>query len=443
MKKITCIILLQLCALATISYGQRTAVELTFTGIKDTSYLQPVSIKIKNMTQGGDTVLYYPDTVLLLNYVGIGELPGNAGNFSISPVYPNPVTDRATLGINIPATGLVSMAITDVVGRRVLTLDRMLEKGYHTFSFTTGDEKLYFFTARWQGNSRSVKILNTRLASGMNCSLEYTGSIQKAIPVKSGAEVTEFPFSPGDMLMFIGYTDTLQSGFIDSPEESNNYVFQFASDIPCPGLDSLEYEGKWYHTVQVFSQCWLKENLDVGTKIPSTQTMADNGILEKYCYANLDANCDKTGGLYTWEEMMQYTTTDGGRGICPGGWHIPTDEEWKVLEGTVDGYYRIGNVVWNGLNNFRGTDAGFNLKSTEGWSGGGNGSDKFEFTGKGGGYWWQNSFFEYTNFGIWWTSTSNNAGVPYYRGVRMDMDKIFRNLNTYGSNGYSVRCLKD
>jgi uncharacterized protein (TIGR02145 family) len=332
--------------------------------------------------------------------------------------------------------------VTDVFGRRLITSERMLEKGYHSFLFTPAGDKLYLFTATWKGGSRTIKILNAGSGLTSICSLEYTGYIKNDIPLKSSSDIQEFPFSPGDMLMFIGYADTLESGFIDSPETSQDYVFQFAVNIPCPGLDSLNYEGKWYHTIQVFSQCWMKENLDVGTMITGTLTQTDNGVLEKYCYANQEVNCSKTGGLYIWEEMMQYTALPGGRGICPEGWHLPTDEEWKILEGVADSQAGIGSSIWNSTN-FRGFDAGLNLKSTQGWSANGNGTDLYGFNGQAGGYWWQNSFFEYTNFGIFWTSSSNNSGLPYYRGMRMDMNSIARMLNTFGSTGYSVRCLKD
>jgi hypothetical protein len=58
-----------------IIYSQRPAMELTFTAVSDTARVQLDSIKVMNRTQGGDTVLYWPDTVLLINYVGIHENP--------------------------------------------------------------------------------------------------------------------------------------------------------------------------------------------------------------------------------------------------------------------------------------------------------------------------------------------------------------------------------
>ena len=61
------------------------------------------------------------------------------------------------------------------------------------------------------------------------------------------------------------------------------------------------------------------------------QEMTNNGIIEKYCYDNDPVNCATYGGLYQWDEMMQYTTQQGTQGICPAGWHLPTDAEWTIL----------------------------------------------------------------------------------------------------------------
>jgi uncharacterized protein (TIGR02145 family) len=93
--------------------------------------------------------------------------------------------------------------------------------------------------------------------------------------------------------------------------------------FPCPGLPTVTYAGKVYHTVQIGSECWLNENLDIGTMIEGTGDAADNGVIEKYCYGNDPANCTLFGGLYQWSEAMQYDTTAGVQGICPPGWHLP------------------------------------------------------------------------------------------------------------------------
>ena len=66
--------------------------------------------------------------------------------------------------------------------------------------------------------------------------------------------------------------------------------------------------------MQIGSQCWLRENLDVGTMVLGAQEQTDNGTIEKYCYDDNPANCATYGGLYQWNEAMQYDTTARGAG---------------------------------------------------------------------------------------------------------------------------------
>ncbi|MFH0733617.1 MAG: FISUMP domain-containing protein [bacterium] len=116
---------------------------------------------------------------------------------------------------------------------------------------------------------------------------------------------------------------------------------QMPGGSPCPGMDSVEYGGKTYHTVLINEYCWLKENLNIGSRILGTSEQENNGIIEKYCYDNDEANCDKYGGLYEWAEAVQYQNgatnsvspnpmfTGNVQGICPAGWHIPSKDEFK------------------------------------------------------------------------------------------------------------------
>lgn len=98
----------------------------------------------------------------------------------------------------------------------------------------------------------------------------------------------------------------------------------------------INYGGKNYNAVQIGTQWWLKENLDIGTMVPNTVNQSDNGITEKYCYDNKVENCITYGGLYTWDEAMAYTTVAGAKGICPDGWHIPSNEDFSILVATVN-----------------------------------------------------------------------------------------------------------
>lgn len=220
-------------------------------------------------------------------------------------------------------------------------------------------------------------------------------------------------------------------------------VIILVEDIkPCPGMDSVIYGGQTYHTILIGSQCWFKENLNIGTPIHPLNNQQDNGIIEKYCAGGDTVYCKKYGGLYQWGEVMAYDTTSGSRGICPEGWHIPDDEEWKLLQGTVDSKYGYPNSVWNG-HSWSGQDVGKRLKSWESWSHNGHGIDLYGFkaipaairtsSGIVGGY--------HTYF---WTSTISaiEEDKAAYRRLVDESDGIYRNYADK-KYGFSVRCLRD
>lgn len=99
----------------------------------------------------------------------------------------------------------------------------------------------------------------------------------------------------------------------------------------CPGTPTIEYEGQVYNTVQIGEQCWMAENLNVGSMIRGTIEAKDNTIFEKYCYQNDPSNCNIYGGLYQWGELTQYAESGSYRGICPDGWAIPDENDWNIL----------------------------------------------------------------------------------------------------------------
>jgi uncharacterized protein (TIGR02145 family) len=422
------------------AYGQ-SSMTFTFTGINDSSYFQLDSIKVRNLTQDCDTVLFYPDTVLTVYYVGLNEEYDPRNGFRVLQNCPNPVSDLTSVKIYIPGEDEVTLMITDATGRRLITSGIFLEQGIHTFIFTPPGEGIYLFSAVWKNTCSSVRILASGNINGKACSLAYTGGSPEVEHLKSTSAPIGFLFSPGDDLMLIGFADTLESGFTDNPVISEEYVFQFATNIPCPGLDSLNYDGQWYHTIQVFSQCWLAENMNAGTMISSSQDQANNDIIEKYCMTDNPDYCNLLGGLYFWNEMMNYTNETGGQGICPDGFHVPTDLEWQILEGAVDSEYNIGASGWK-VNGWRGADAGGNLKQegTELWEYPNTGAtDAFGFTVVPAGYFVQGGFWGPGYKTYMWSS---NIIWMYYRNMDWNQAKIQRGT---GDNqiAISVRCIRN
>lgn len=233
----------------------------------------------------------------------------------------------------------------------------------------------------------------------------------------------------------------------------NGSFIPFATPRPFMCGDTLTdpRDGRKYPTLQVGHQCWMGKNLNVGQHIPSTSTggahsdAQDNGVIEKYCYNNNAALCEVYGGLYDWNEAMQYSIVEGSRGICPPGWHLPTDAEWKELEANHDGTFWQGHPIWN-TSGFRGSNAGGNMKATgtTHWAAPNTGATNlFGFNALPSGY--RNTlglFFGMGEQGYYWSSSLNAGMQAWYRHLRYDDARIARDAS-HLMQGFAVRCIWD
>ena len=101
--------------------GQRPTISLTFSAKNNSEWVQLDSIKIMNRTQSVDTVLFYPDTVLTLDYiVGVTAPPDESGTFQVFQNYPNPALDHTMITMYVPLQDEVVITVTDILGRVII-----------------------------------------------------------------------------------------------------------------------------------------------------------------------------------------------------------------------------------------------------------------------------------------------------------------------------------
>ncbi len=209
-----------------------------------------------------------------------------------------------------------------------------------------------------------------------------------------------------------------------------NFITQFEN--LCFGTPTVYYEGQTYNTVQIGNQCWFRENLNVGTMISGVLEQTNNGIKEKYCFDNSPINCTTYGGLYQWDEMMQYTTVSGTIGLCPTGWHIPTHAELIVITNFLGGetvaggkMKEEGTLHWDPPNTGATNESGF--------------------TALPGGERRENPYFlGLSQQGVFWSSTEGAQNWWAYIGyLYHDNASMLNNLGDYKIWGLSVRCLRD
>jgi len=223
-------------------------------------------------------------------------------------------------------------------------------------------------------------------------------------------------------------------------------------NYPCPGVPMVSYGGQTYNTVQIGSQCWFKENLNIGTMILGANDQTNNSILEKYCYNNLPANCDTFGGLYQWAEAVQYQNgasntaspspafSGNVKGMCPTGWHVPSDGEWCTLTTFLD-----STVDCAVINNWTGTNVGVKLMAISSlWKNPNNSNNISGFSLLPSGLRMNNG-----NFGsvgsseLIWLITEYSNTISYYISNYYFFNNISKNIFATKDFGFSIRCLKD
>jgi uncharacterized protein (TIGR02145 family) len=193
-------------------------------------------------------------------------------------------------------------------------------------------------------------------------------------------------------------------------------------------------DGQSYPTVVIGDRCWMARNLNVGTMVPGNVSQTDPELIQKYCYGNDPDNCDRYGGLYQWNQVMDYTTAEGARGICPPGWHVPTDQEYKELEMALgmspEDADRTG---------FRGFGIGTRMKA-----GGTSGFEALMGGGRTSGGTWIYIEGSSTEFGYFYTSTESvRQGNAFRRCLRSASSAVGRYDSWPKTYGLSVRCIKD
>jgi uncharacterized protein (TIGR02145 family) len=205
-----------------------------------------------------------------------------------------------------------------------------------------------------------------------------------------------------------------------------------------------DFDGNHYRTVKIGNQCWMAENLKSIHYSDGTLITGD------YSYNDFGYNSRSFGRLYTWAAIMNgaassNTDPSGVQGLCPVGWHVPSEEEWKQLEFTLG----MSLTEYSSFN-FRGTHfEGAKLKETEDahfWSFyhvDSVGNNYTGFSALPGGYRDDSGGYINMYFQAWfWTCTENDATTAFFRMLEYDYTKIY----AYYSDkqfAMSVRCVRD
>ncbi len=258
-----------------------------------------------------------------------------------------------------------------------------------------------------------------------------------------------------------GFGGTVYMWTSDEVDENRGAYYEIAADNPQIGLGFwanksgglgvrclrdpftcgtstvTDIDGNEYHTVQIGDQCWMRENL-------RTDVPGNNG------YPNNDANNWEYGRLYSWDVMMNGASSSnanpsGVQGICPDGWHVPSDAEWKQMEMAAGmSQSDADNFIWRG-------NIAAKLCGNTGWysssdanAAGNTTAPNRNSTGfsalPAGNY--RSSYSYFGEDALFWSATEYSSDIAYYRSLAYFNAGV--NRSTYDkTDGYSVRCVRD
>jgi uncharacterized protein (TIGR02145 family) len=198
---------------------------------------------------------------------------------------------------------------------------------------------------------------------------------------------------------------------------------------PCAGVSHVLFDLKVYALVEIGSQCWFKENLAAdnyrnGDAIPGGLT--DIQWISTTFGAQAVHNND-AATLATYGRLYNFPAVADPRGLCPTGYHVPSDDEWSTLTNSLGG------------ENVAGTALKSSPTDVPAWDG----TNSSGFSALPGGYRSYNdgNFFNLGNYGYWWSSSPSGSGAGS-RNLYSGNSYVYLSYN-YVRNGFSVRCVRD
>lgn len=271
---------------------------------------------------------------------------------------------------------------------------------------------------------------------------EFVQDISTGIPADDGQYNW---FVPAQLLAGLDYS-------IEIVSEDNGNIFHesdfFTINAQKTGTVN-DIDGNTYPTIKIGEQWWMAKNLITlnyadGTPLIDGIVAGDitGDYLTRYYFAydNNEDNIPVYGRLYTWSAVMNYSITEGVQGICPNGWHVPTDLEWKLL--AMELGMSPSDTSGTG---FIGYEEGGKLKDTgtEYWQSPNAGAtNESSFSALPGGWRYSDGTYGYLGKGSdLWSSTAFNISSAWDYYLHFENPQIYR-YNTDRTTGIAVRCIQ-
>jgi uncharacterized protein (TIGR02145 family) len=404
--------------------------QISFTASGSASSID--SIYVENLTQGTTLMLNGDDVLHLVVNVGIPSFSDNQDNMLM---FPNPMTETTLLEFNSSVSGQLEAEIFSMNGTLIAKQSLSLQDGLNQIEIS--NLQTGFYTVMLSSADRQVsgKLISMSHSKGKPV-IRHLSSEQvfDSGDLKSTKNLVQMQYNDGERILFKAYSGNYKRVSTLLPTQNETIDFHF---IPCTDAD-----GNHYAVVTIGTQTWMAENMKYLPGVVGPGTVS-NTTPCYYVYdydgtnvaaAKATTNYITYGIIYNWPAAMNGASgssanPSGVQGVCPAGWHIPSDAEWTMLNdylGTIATGGKLketGTTHWNSPNTGATNETGF--------------------TALPGGYLYSSDdFLGISNYGLWWSCTEDNPGYIWYRGL--NYNNINLGIEEYSKSvGLSVRCVKD
>jgi uncharacterized protein (TIGR02145 family) len=396
------------------------------------------TVKVQNLTT--DVIVDVPagDVLLLSVITAIPEV-NNVKSQGLK-VYPNPMTDKSTLEILPPLAGDAIISVCDMTGKVLTQFKGYVENYSQEFSLSGIKNGLHIITVQGNGYQFSEKLLSNGKSTGKANIIKISNNIQAVAEKKSlinskGVHSNvNMNYTTNEILKYTAVSGNNKTVMTDVPTADKTVTFTFN--------ECKDGDNNYYPVVQINTQLWMAENLKTtsyndGTAIPN---ITDNTAWIQlntgaYCdYDNTPTNSTIYGRLYNWFAVDNNAATkvasNGGKNVCPTGWHVASDAEWTTLTDFLGGeavaggkLKETGTTHWTTPNTGATNETGFTALSG----------------GRRDVYGNSINLGETTN---WWSSMDYSTTSSYGRQMYHDYSDVDRSYD--GKEiGFSVRCSRD
>ncbi|MDL2228357.1 T9SS type A sorting domain-containing protein, partial [Odoribacter sp. OttesenSCG-928-L07] len=348
---------------------------------------------------------------------------------------------KARLSINTAEYGDIRLQIFDISGKAI-TKEQLINN-VNNIDIHIGRQGIYFLRLITAKELFSYKLTGEQSDGNISIS---TNNILTQDLLKTEPDLLTLNYKEGDTVRLTVYSTDFHGNLVEKiPVNGDQYTTYLSK--PCECGTVTDYEGNVYETVQIGSQCWMRENLR-SWKYANGVATEDPPTVMPSCKESAHAPGAEENGLAyqasaaLLRTVVSDTLPDIIQGICPNGWHLPSDEEWMELER----YLGMSEDEIVSLN-FRGTNEATMLKEpgTLHWY---NYDDNALSTNETG--FWILGCTRLENYKEVWFVTSTvdhyggNHNYPYiyYRKVHEESDKIFRGV-LFTWSTLCVRCIKN